>query len=180
MIDLTTGQYCLPVTRSDAGRSSVTSDPSVTWCHDNSVTWCLPCLLCTFCVPCSDILKGSTPHYLYGDLCWNVWFSNFELEFNDRVKARNAFTVTGSRELMRPWSNIYHYQEFQSNIKESKRSGDLGTRTKESILIRTVLKTRLMMVPGEGRLQVKMFRDWLKHQNVLPIRTNLWHFVSKC
>ena len=106
-----------------------------------------------------------------------------QLDFNDRVKkclhSHTERRETSSRELG-PWSNIYHYQEFQSNIKESKTSWDMGTRTKESILSRTVLKTRLMMVPGEGRLQVKKFRDWLKHQNVLPIRTNLWHFVSKC
>ena len=57
-----------------------------------------------------------------------------------------------------------------NRISRKVRSWNLGTITKESILSRTALKTRLMMVPEEARLQVKKFRDWLKHQNVLPIR----------
>ena len=148
---------------------------------------------CTLFVPLSDILKGSFTIIFMVTLLLkqfgfriqeflNTQIFGPQLEFNDREKRQEIPSQSHGKTAASWWGRdqIFIIIRNFNRISRKVRSWDLGTITVESILTRTVLKTRLMMVPEEARLQVKKFRDWLKHQNVLPIRTNLWHFVSQC
>ena len=153
--------------------------------------WHVSC--CTLFVPLSDILKGSFTIIFMVTLLLkrldfriqeflNTQILGPQLEFNDREKRQEMPSQSHGKTAASWWGRdqIFIIIRNFNRISRKVRSWDLGTITVESILTRTVLKTRLMMVPEEARLQVKKFRDWLKHQNVLPIRTNLWHFVSQC
>ena len=102
MIDLTTGPYCLPC--HDVGCLAILRDiwaprhlqcsHIMPWhlCHMLQVSYFpVTCLLslCTLLVPFSDILKGSSLLYLYGDLCWKVLVFEFKIARIHKFLAHN-------------------------------------------------------------------------------------------